>query len=206
MGGKMMEKNDRITKLGLSLEDAHWRNTIDMSLLRNNDKARRCRRRSQTETSDFDDLPTEEHSLNRITLLTPPTGVLASEVLGDQSDGSIAFKAYLSNAGKIPTPAHLQSCVDQKMGYKSAKSSIDQGRRSLLDGACQTEVEAIDERSASICGKLIRWSAKGSTWTVELLSAKEDKRFVCQRSGETPVFLSPEWTACLKSDRSEPTI
>merc|ERR1712232_1013200 len=41
--GEMMEKNQTITKLGLSCDDAHWRNTIDRCLLRNNDFARRRR-------------------------------------------------------------------------------------------------------------------------------------------------------------------
>merc|ERR1712039_551503 len=64
--GQMMQKNGTIVKLGFECDDAHWRNLIDRSLLRNNDAWRKMQQRVGLGAEGL--LPVEERTIGHLTL------------------------------------------------------------------------------------------------------------------------------------------
>jgi len=197
--GEMMEKNQTIIKLGLGCDDAHWRNTIDRCLLRNNDWARRRRKVSSPEDA-YNELPSEDRTLSRLQLRQPPSTSI-SDVFSDESDGVASFKGYLVQNKKMPTPTQLQSFaknLGRSLKYAALKPTIEQCRARILDAAKRTQVTISDSFDAVIEGTLSKWEVKGTNWTLELMS--DGKRLKCQSPKEPGILFSDEWQLWLQGN------
>merc|ERR1712061_980586 len=75
---KLMRNNKKILKLGFSCNDAHWRDQIDRFMIRNNDIARRLRKRG-SRANLGDEVVAVEKQLAKLTLVNPPADKKAWE-------------------------------------------------------------------------------------------------------------------------------
>jgi len=192
--GQMMWQNESIVKLGFECDDAHWRNIIDRSLLRNNDFWRK-----RHAPPDPEALPTaEERPLGHIRLLQVP----------DESPKEVLTKytvlcEYLDNNLKMPTTLQLQNCAKNsglQLSYAVAAPMIKELRSWMIGKAIGQEVAVFDIFGTSIKGVLRAWSAEHDNWSVEIRT--DEGRRCTFRSSKDPAFsVSEEWVDWLRSGK-----
>lgn len=190
--GQMMWSNESIVKLGFECDDAHWRNIIDRSLLRNNDFFRR-----RQAPPDPEALPTaEERPLGQVRLLQPPD-VTPQEVLSKYA----VLCEYLDHNLKMPTTSQLQNCAKNsglQLSYAVAAPMIKELRLWIMSKAVGQEVMIFDIFGTSISGTLRHWCSEHDNWSVEIWT--EDGKRCTFRSSRDPTFsVSPSWAAWLRS-------
>merc|ERR1719240_1633402 len=98
---RLMRNNKRITKLGFSCNDAHWRDQIDRFMIRNNDIARRLRKRG-SRTNLEDEVVAVEKQLARLTLVNPPADKKAWEVFEDDDDKMNIARTSTADSKRLP--------------------------------------------------------------------------------------------------------
>eukprot|EP00927_Polykrikos_kofoidii_P000052 TRINITY_DN10023_c0_g1_i2.p1 TRINITY_DN10023_c0_g1~~TRINITY_DN10023_c0_g1_i2.p1 ORF type:complete len:736 (+),score=109.14 TRINITY_DN10023_c0_g1_i2:143-2350(+) len=81
--GQMMQKNETIVKLIVECDDAHWRNIIDRSLLRNND----FRRKRPSQVLETDTGPVAERPLGSLNFRGKPAPVSNGTAVDDVRPG-----------------------------------------------------------------------------------------------------------------------
>ncbi|CAK9096195.1 unnamed protein product [Durusdinium trenchii] len=157
--GQMMWSNESIVKLGFECDDAHWRNIIDRSLLRNNDFFRR-----RQAPPDPEALPTaEERPLGQVRLLQPPD-VTPQEVLSKYA----VLCEYLDHNLKMPTTSQLQNCAKNsglQLSYAVAAPMIKELRLWIMSKAVGQEVMIFDIFGTSISGTLRHWCSEHDNWS-----------------------------------------
>lgn len=192
--GQMMWRNESIVKLGFECDDAHWRNIIDRSLLRNNDFWRK-----RHAPPDPEALPTaEEHPLGHIRLLQVPEA-LSKEVLSKYP----VLCEYLDNNLKMPTTLQLQNCAKNsglQLSYTVAAPMIKEFRSWMIDKALGQQVTVFDVFNTSIHGILRRWSSEHDNWAVEI-GTEEGKRCTFRSSKDPAVSVSEQWVDWLRSGK-----
>mmetsp|Transcript_17402 Transcript_17402/g.41247 ORF Transcript_17402/g.41247 Transcript_17402/m.41247 type:complete len:937 (-) Transcript_17402:65-2875(-) len=195
--GQLLEKNERLLRLGFVCSDAHWRNLIDRALLRNNDFARR--RRKKMQGGEEDEVQAEEKSLSRLVLLTPPQKPL-SEMSGSQEPSQRAVQGFVAAHRKFPTPTQLQAYGKSNgmpLKYSELSPALQEFLASVLDAARGTEVTVADAFEVDTSGTMKSWSIKNSNWSLDIWTS--DKRFLYKSpAGKQPsVTISESWAAWL---------
>lgn len=193
--GSLMEKNNTIYKLGFECNDAHWRNEIDRALLRNNDYARRRRKR----TSQIDaEVRVEERPLSRILLLEPPAND-ASSVFSDDNASQRVFRSYLAQNKKMPTMPQLQAYAKSNgtpLKYAEVAPLMKECRSIMLDSAMNREVTAYDVFEVDTKGVLRGWSQDKENWNLEVWTG-DGKRYAYKSNKEPGFSVSEAWAEWL---------
>jgi len=190
--GQLMEKNESITKLSFECNDPHWRNIIDRALLRNNDFARRRRKRLSDDPED--EVPAEEKSLGRLLLRTPP-----SKVIKEDGDGQKVVLDFVATQKRMPTTSQLQSFAKNNgtpLKYSEVAPLLRDFRSSILAAAVGTEVTVADIFEADTDGRLGRWSVNNDNWSLDIW-AVDGKRYDYKSSKEPALLVSDDWAAWL---------
>jgi len=195
----MMDKNENIFKLGFECQDAHWRNIIDRALLRNNDFARRRRKRNSGTGEDDEELgQAEEKALGRLVLRQPP-GRAAAEVFAEADPQHVTFRTFVAQNKRLPTTSQLQSFA-KNMGsplkYSQVAPLIKECRSSMLEAAVNAEVTVADIFEVDMECVLRSWSTSNDNWTLEV-RALDGKRYSYKANKEPVFIVSDAWAEWL---------
>lgn len=197
--GLMMQKNETLVKLGFECDDAHWRNSIDRALVRNNDFFRRRQQAASCGNSAEDaTAPAEEKTLSQLSLQASPAAP-ATDFFSDSSPQHGVLRAYMAQNLQLPTTVQLQHYAKNtgtSMSYTAAVPLIRQCRSWLLDNALASEVLVVDAFGKSLTGTLQAWHESNERWTVNLC-AEEGGRLTFKADREPSMFLSDVWTSWL---------
>jgi len=197
MFGQLMEKNMTIIKLGMELNDAHWRNTIDRFLLRNNDLDRR-RRKSNIDVEE--EVVYEDKTLSRLVLKLPPSKSV-TEVFAKASEHIGVFLSFVAAHKELPTGTQLQAAAKNKgtpLKYSQVAPLIKECRGFMLDGAVNTNVTVADDFQVDTEGVMKKWSETNGNWNLDI--AVGNKRYAYKSSKEPAFRVSDEWAAWLSTD------
>lgn len=198
--GHMMHRNQTIVKLGFECDDAHWRNSIDRALVRNNDVRRR---RQSLLTVEELDAPAEEKTLGQLALQASPAPTV-TDFFDDGSPQHGLLRAYMAQNLQLPNTAQLQHYAknhETPMPYTIAAPLIKQCRTWLLDAALESDIFVVDAFGMSSMGTLRAWQEVAERWNVEICS-EEIGRLTFKANKEPSIFLSDSWTSWL--NRTKP--
>lgn len=201
--GAMMEKNGTIVKLGFECNDAHWRNIIDRALLRNNDFARRSRKRDSLGIEE--EKAAEERALSRLNLRIPPQAV-ATEVFADNSPPHLAFRGFVAQQKRLPNATQLQSYARNggvPLKYSEVAPTLKDCRARMLDAAVNTQVTVADIFEVDTEGVLQAWSSTNDNWVLEI-RASDRKRYTYRSNKELVLQVSEAWALWLSDAISKP--
>jgi len=199
--GRMMERNQSIVRLGFDCKDAHWRDTIDRALLRNNDLARR-RRCGATNSwpESWQNAVIEERALSRLVLQRPPA-LEASDVFnGFEGDGHRVFLRFLAVQRRLPIVSQLQSFARSNgspLPYAQVAPLIRKCRSRLLDAVTGLEVSAVDTCEVPQDGDLVQWTESNGSWCVDVWVASAVRRYSYRCSRDPAFVMSAAWTEWL---------
>merc|ERR1719329_629865 len=199
--GTMIKTNQTITTLGLTCDQPHWRDTITRALLLNNDRARR-KRKLRSKSEIFEDVPCEDKTLAMV-LLTKPPETSASELLADDGGGISAFKKFVADSTKLPTPTQLQAKAKSdgvSLKFGELKPTIENCRTQILNAAKETQVSITDAFNTTYQGSLISWELKNHVWCFEMLDTSGEKRYKCTSQKEPSIGVSESWSKWLKGE------
>lgn len=195
--GEMMQANETIVKLGFECDDAHWRNLIDRSLLRNNDHWRRRHQAQMSPTSVHEEeLPLEERTLGHLTLQAPPRHLKGDQIFAKDSASHAIYREYVIQARKLPTTSQLQSCAKNTghpLSYSVAGPLIKECRARLLDLAVSLDVSVQDAFGTTTSGRLKSWKEASDQWTLEVVSEEEGRRYLFRSSKEPGFSVAGSW-------------
>eukprot|EP00931_Biecheleriopsis_adriatica_P010249 TRINITY_DN11132_c0_g1_i1.p1 TRINITY_DN11132_c0_g1~~TRINITY_DN11132_c0_g1_i1.p1 ORF type:complete len:929 (+),score=222.04 TRINITY_DN11132_c0_g1_i1:38-2824(+) len=199
--GQLMETNETIVKLGFECHDAHWRNSIDRALLRNNDFARRRRKRATGE--DEDEVQAEEKTIRRLTLRIPPSRSV-SEIFKEDSTSQKTVRSFVVRDRKLPTTSQLQAFAKANgtpLKYSEVAPLLRDFRTMILDAAAGTEVIVVDAFEVDAAGTMKKWSINGNdNWSLDIWTADGKRYDYRSESGKEPsLSVSEEWAAWLDS-------
>lgn len=203
--GLMMQKNETLVKLGFECQDAHWRNSIDRALVRNNDFYRR-RQQAASAPASADELeaPVQETTLGQLALQESP-GPHVKDFFSDDSPAHGLLRAYLAQNLQLPTPSQLQHYaknIGMAMSYTTAGPLIRQCRSWLLDNAIASEVLAVDAFGMNSVGTLRTWQEINDRWIV-VLCVEDGVRLTCKSDRDPSIFLSESWAPWLNKTKPE---
>jgi len=201
--GGMMERNQSIVRLGFDCKDAHWRDTIDRALLRNNDLKRR-RRCGSTHALDrsmsWQDAVAEEKALSRLVLQRPPAMEASEAFSGFDGDGYHVFLRFVAVKQRLPTASQLQSFARSNgspLPYSQVAPLIHKCRSRLLDAVTGLEVSAIDTCEVPQDGDMVQWTESTGSWVIDVWVASAAQRYSYRNSGEPAFVVSAAWTEWL---------
>uniref|UniRef100_A0A7S1RE83 Uncharacterized protein n=1 Tax=Alexandrium catenella TaxID=2925 RepID=A0A7S1RE83_ALECA len=195
--GLMMEKVESIVKLGFECNDPHWRNIIDRALLRNNDFARKRRRRSSVDPEE--EIVPEEKSLSRLVLREAPAVPLSEVFTQDADPNNSVFRSFVANQKRMPTMSQLQNYAKSKgtpLKYSTVAPLIKECRSRMLDAARGKGVTIADIFEVDTAGDLRSWSEKNNNWSLHV-RASDGKRYAYKASKEPIFVISDEWATWL---------
>jgi len=190
----MLEKNTKLLKLGVSMDDPHWRGQVDRLLMRNNDRFRRQRKallRGATGIGDEEVQP-QDRTLRKLLLLTCPEKA-ASEVFEDDVKLSLARKSVATNK-KLPTKEQLQSFAKnegQPLKFSEVTPLLTDFRSKLLKACIETEVSVTDSYLCAISGTLTDWSESNERWKLEVWPDPET-RLHCKSDKQIDIEIADE--------------
>jgi hypothetical protein len=196
--GLMMERKDRILKLGFECDDAHWRNTITRTLLRHNDFARRRRRRSTADEAE--EVQAEDRTLGSIMLKVPPEMTAAEVFAGAAAENEVmVIRHFLEKEKRLPTTAQLQafgSSNKTPLKYSTVAPLIKECRGRMLDAAKTKEIEVTDTWQVDSVGTLRTWEVHNTNWNLDVRS--EGHRYAYKSDKDPQLNLSDEWAEWLR--------
>lgn len=205
--GRMMERNRSIVRLGFDCTDAHWRDTIDRALLRNNDLARRrrCGTHAFSRSMSWQDSAAEERALSRLVLPRPPA-LEASEAFSEfEGEGHLVFLRCVAVQQRLPTVSHLQSFARSNgspLPYSQVAPLIRMCRSRLLDAVTGLEVSAVDTCEVPQDGDLVQWTESNGSWCVDIWVASGRRRYTYRCNHEPAFVVSAAWTEWLAAAAS----
>jgi hypothetical protein len=189
--GKMMEKNDRILKLGVYCQDAHWRNVISRAILRNGDVARRRRKRgSQVEVSLIPAVTKPCVSL----VLTSPPSMAAWDVFPDDDDYLTVARKYTADHKACPSAQQLQAAVKaagKTIGYAQVAPLLNNFRTKLINAFKTLQVTVKESAVVMHECTLVEWTTKNQNWTFDVWPS-DTKRFSFEKKGDPAIELSDD--------------
>lgn len=170
----MLSKNRTLCKLGLSFNDAHWRDSALRSLLRNNDAARRRRKGS---SHDEIELPVQEKGEPAKVLLIRPGDLAVPEETNlwwQASEAGIGreqaekFEAYVLEKLALPTASQLQS--RSVMPYSKVRVALEafRSRVTLRASKHRALVRVLDPFHTESEGRVRKWEEFGTETVIEL--------------------------------------
>jgi hypothetical protein len=189
--GKMMQKNDRILKLGVYCQDAHWRDVISRAVLKNGDAARKRRKkRIQREVSL---LPAVTKPFVSLVLSSPPT-MAAWDVFPDDDEYLTIARKYAADHKACPTAQQLQAAVKaagKTIGYAQVAPLLISFRTKLVDAFKTMQVTVKESAVVQHEGTLVEWTTKNQNWTLDVWPS-DTKRFSFEKKGDPAIELSDE--------------
>mmetsp|Transcript_94151 Transcript_94151/g.263037 ORF Transcript_94151/g.263037 Transcript_94151/m.263037 type:complete len:1162 (+) Transcript_94151:119-3604(+) len=196
----MMEKNQRICKLGFAVDDANSRLKIDRAILRNMDFARKRRRRG-ADGEEGDEVTAEEKRMSRLILRDAPARP-AAEVFGDDVRLGLVRK-HVAEKGIIPASQALQAWAKGQgtsIPYSAVKPLLEDFRTKLLNATieCQQQVSVQDVYGAEFSGSLRAWTERNSSWSLDVWPSGDrrfnftsDQQLTIEVSGSFKDWLQP---------------
>jgi len=201
--GRMMERNQSIVRLGFECKDAHWRDTIDRALLRNNDLARKRRcgtTNSLSRSMSWQDAIVEERALSRLVLQRPPAMEASEAFSGYEGDGHHVFLRFVAVQRRLPVVSQLQNFARSNgspLPYSQIAPLIHKCRSRLLDAVTGLEVSAIDTCEVPQDGDMVQWTESNGSWGIDVWVASAAQRYSYRNSGEPAFVVSAAWTEWL---------
>jgi len=196
--GQLLEKNEVIVRLGFVCSDAHWRNLIDRAVLRNNDFARRRRKRNVCEEEA--EVAAEEKSLSRLQLVSPPPKP-AKEVLVEDVPAYASVRGFLIQHRKFPTPSQLQTYAKNNgtpVKFSEAAPAVRGFRAAVLEAAKGTEVTVADAYEVDNTGNMKHWSIQNDNWRLDIWTPDKKRFQYASSAGKEPALsISDKWAAWL---------
>eukprot|EP00929_Paragymnodinium_shiwhaense_P037631 TRINITY_DN20012_c0_g2_i1.p1 TRINITY_DN20012_c0_g2~~TRINITY_DN20012_c0_g2_i1.p1 ORF type:complete len:1125 (-),score=293.13 TRINITY_DN20012_c0_g2_i1:277-3651(-) len=196
----MLEKNTKLLKLGVTLNDAHWRRTIDKLLLRNNDAFRRQRKALAGRKSEhFTELKAEEKTLQKLRLDTPP-GRAAWEVFDDDDEKFWVTRNSTCSSGKVPTKEQLQAfakTAGKPLKFSEVAPLLKEFKTKLLNSFLETPVMVTDIYGTEAEGVLSDWTETNEKWYLDVWPS-EESRFAFRSDKAISIEVSEkamEWLA-----------
>jgi len=197
---EMVEKNTRVTKLGFTAQDPHWRDVIDRAILRNGDIERR-RRKGGASPMD-DDVTAEEKPIGRLVLTKAPSEAVW-EIFDDDDEKLKLVRSFISDPDKnhrLPTRDQLQSFAKSKgqpLPYREVAPLVKEFGKKLLDSAKMTQVIVFDTFGKEFKGTLCDWKESNHSWKFEI-RPDERRRFDFTSSKDPVVEVSADFAAWLR--------
>lgn len=175
----LMEKNQRICKLGFACDDANSRMKIDRAILRNMDFARKRRRGGGADGEGGDEVTAEEKKMSRLLLKDAPAKP-ASEVFGDDERLGLVRK-HIAEKGMLPASQALQAWAKGQgtsIPYSAVKPLLEDFRTKLLNATIerQQQVSVQDMYGAEFSGSLRAWTERNGSWSLDVWPSG-DRRF-----------------------------
>jgi len=195
---EMLEKNVRITKIGFSCNDAHWRLMIDRAILRNTDAARRRRKGSVLAAAE--QVVAQEKPLSRLMLSGLPDKAMW-EVFEDNDERAALIRGYVADAKRLPTKEQIQSFArgqGKPIPYSAVATVFKDFRAKLVGAAVGSQVVVYDVYGADFPGCLRAWAEKNERWSLDIWPAGDtrynftaDKQPIIEVSEEFAAWLNP---------------
>lgn len=189
--GLMMQSNRTIQKLGFECANAHWRNEIDIGLLRNRKQAA-----GQDELQSAHAPASQEVKLRNLLLQSAPAACAEKAFWQDGSFRQL-YRSYVMQTDNLPTMEQLKECAKnsgETLQYSKANPLRKECRAWFLQAAVGTDVLATDVFGLEKEGRMERWSETNDCWSIELVAHEDDKRYIFRSSKAEPAFeVSEEW-------------
>jgi len=193
----MLVANESITKLGFAAQDAHWKNQIDRSLLKNADAARRQRKKDKGIPDKVEEVPALQRSLVKLTLEGEPEKA-AWEIFDDDNEGFKMMRKFMSEKRIAPNREQLQAFArvnDVKLSYAQAAPLMVDFRKKLLQNMVGCKVTCTDEQGHAEKGALRSWKDRNDRLTVEV---QTENRFQFVSTKFVPLSMSDEFADWLE--------
>jgi hypothetical protein len=190
------EKDTTIVKLGVQVNDPHWRLIIDRNLLRNNDYARRRRKRHKT-VKDLVILA-EDKTLSRVVLQEAPEAAVW-EVFEDDNEQLKLAKELTAKSKRLPTKEQLQAnakAAGKPLKYSEVAPLISTFTKKLFDSAKHTQILVVDAYNAEETGTMREWSEKNQNWKLDVWP-DDDRRFNYTLNKQPVIEVSDEFAEWL---------
>jgi len=194
---EMLAANNKITKLGFSAQDAHWKNQIDRNLLKNADAARRKRKADKGIPDKVEEVPATNRTFVKLKFIGEPENA-AWEIFDDDNQPLIMMRRFMTERRMAPTRDQFQAFCrvnEVTMTYKEAVPLIVGFRKKLLDIMVGAIVEATDEAQHTETGTLKSWKEKNDRMTCEI---QTDTRFMFVSTKHIPLGMSDEFADWLE--------
>jgi len=188
--GELMEANTNILKLGVTLNDPHWRRVVDMCLTRNNDHARRQRKLAmgRKTVKIFEPTPAREMSCSKV-LLDEPVDKAVWEVFEDDDARLNVVRKNVARLGKLPVKEQLQNFArseGQPLKFSEVAPLLKDFRTRLLNAHIEHKVTVTDIYSTEYSGTLSAWSESNENWVLDVWQSEQVRfAFKCDK---LPVF------------------
>lgn len=189
--GVMMRKNDRILKLGVYCQDAHWRDVISRAILKNGDAARKRRKRGSVQEVSL--IPAVSKPLQALILCNPPSKA-AWDVFADDDEYLTIVRKFAADHKACPTAQQLQSAVKgagKSIAFSKVAPLLNDFRTKLIDSFKTIQVKAKDTANVEHQGMLGDWATKNQNWTVDIWPS-DTQRFSFEKKGDPIIELSDE--------------
>lgn len=195
----LVTSNSNIVKLGFAANDAHWRLVIDKALLKNNDLARKRRKKSVV-VKEVEEVKAEARTLSRILLSTPPDEAVW-EVFPDDDDKLNIVRGFVSTNKKLPTNSQLQQAAKaagKTLSYSAVAPLIKDFRTKCLNALVDSEILVTDTYGKDVTATMRAWSEKNDDWLLDMWPS-EDKRLKFTTSRKQPILdFSDAYASWLK--------
>jgi len=205
--GEMMQTNTRITKLGFSCEDAHWRDVISRATIKNNDLARR-RRKKEKGGDDEDEVVKKavERSMAEIKLQSPPKDKAAWEIFVDEKDEKNTERlnmgrGFVAEKKVLPTKEHLQNYARSNgtpIPFSAVATTMQNFRKLLMDCAVGTEVCILDSSLTEYKGSMKAWAEKNERWQIDFWTADGQSRYNFTLAKQPKIEVSEAFAEWIK--------
>lgn len=185
----MLDKNEKITKLGFSAQDPHWKNQIDRKLLKNADASRRKRKAEKGIPDKVEELAATKKSLVKLCLEGEPEKAIW-ELFEDDDEASVLMRRFMSERKVMPTRDQLLSYARAKevtLKFAQVSTLMHAFRKTLLDNMIGITVSCVDEQQNTYSGALRSWKEKNDRMTCEV---QGEVRWMFTSSAHVPLQLS----------------
>eukprot|EP00405_Crypthecodinium_cohnii_P009435 CAMPEP_0206438026 /NCGR_PEP_ID=MMETSP0324_2-20121206/11376_1 /ASSEMBLY_ACC=CAM_ASM_000836 /TAXON_ID=2866 /ORGANISM="Crypthecodinium cohnii, Strain Seligo" /LENGTH=1006 /DNA_ID=CAMNT_0053905389 /DNA_START=57 /DNA_END=3077 /DNA_ORIENTATION=+ len=191
---KMLEKNLKITKLSIPLEDPHWKSVIERSLKRNTDSMKRSVKMKAGAGSE----KVLERNLNSITIVKVPSSS-AADLFKSGDEKLSTARLFTCEKKRLPMKDQLQLFAKnrgQPLKYSEVAPLVRSLRKILLDGVVGLQIIAVDSTNKKTEGVLKAWSEKNDRWSVDVESEGQLIRYSSPKDPVLEVSLEvAEWLA-----------
>jgi len=193
----MMYENKKIVKLGFTTNDAHWNDTICRALLRNNDYARRIRKKGSLLNMDL--LTAETKGLSKLVLSHPPDKAVW-EIFEDDDEKLRLARSCMGEKKRLPTKEQLQAFArgqGKPLKYAEVAPLMKSFRSLVVGAAVDTNVLVEDQYATLTRGDLRAWSEQNEHWNLDVWPSLM-KRFNFASDKQPVIEASDEFAAWLR--------
>lgn len=196
---ELVEKKTHILKLGMAVQDQHWRLVIDRAILRNNDAARR-RRKGSILMAEVEEVAAQDRALQKLSLTSPPSTAVW-EVFEDDNVQFKVVRAFLGANKRMPSREQLQTFArgqGTSLAYSAVAPLVKDFQGRLLKAWVGLQVSCTDPYGTSSPGVLKNWTEKNDRWNLDVwpsegvrFNFQSDKAPILEISEEVATWLKP---------------